>query len=475
MTHRPSSRRSAALALAFAALAAAPAAAAFDDDFTGATLRLDLYHAGTAAEEHYTLDRARIEGPWPGSRTQLVDPTNLGETLVEVVDLASNRLLYSRGFATIFGEWQTTGEALDGTWRVLPETVRVPEPKRPVQVRLRQRGADGAFHELWATTVDPASRFVDRAPVASQAVWSVFESGPPPVKVDLLVLGDGYTAGEREKFHADVARVMEALFATEPYASRRGDFNVRAIDSPAAVSGISRPRAGVFRDSPLGTRYNTFDSERYVLALDEHRWRDVAAAAPYDTVIILVNERKYGGGGMFGLYATAAADSAFAPYLVVHEMGHSFAGLGDEYYTSDVAYEATEPHAEPWSPNVTADGAHPKWEAMVTPGTPLPSPWGKEEFEEVQREIQQRRRELLAAGAPDEALEELFAHEREVMTAMLGAEELAGRVGAFEGAQYEAQGLFRPQVDCVMFTRDEVGFCAVCHRAIERVIDLYTR
>ena len=141
---RPLAAGAAAVLLAVL-LAVAPAGGAFDDDFTGATLRLDLYHLGTGDEERYTLDRARIEGPWPGSRTQLLDPTNLGESLVEVVDAASNRVLYTRGFATIFGEWQTTGEALGGAWTVLPETVRVPEPKRPVQVRLRQRGSDGAF------------------------------------------------------------------------------------------------------------------------------------------------------------------------------------------------------------------------------------------------------------------------------------------------------------------------------------------
>ena len=211
-------------------------------------------------------------------------------------------------------------------------------------------------------------------------------------------------------------RLTGVLFQAEPFASRKQDFNVRAIDTPAEHSGISRPRAGLFRDTPLGARYNSFDSERYVLTLDDRGWRDLAAAAPYDVVLILVNERKYGGGGIFNLYATAAADSAFAPYVVVHEIGHHFAGLGDEYYSSDVAYEDFGGAAvEPWEPNVTAlrDPARLKWADLVSPETPLPTPWNKDEYERLSRGIQERRRELRSQGAPEERLEALFQEERD--------------------------------------------------------------
>jgi len=450
----------------------------FDRLFTGRTLRVDYYHAGTAAEEHLALDRARVEGPWPGSRTQLLDPLNLGKYLVEVADLETHRVLYSRGFASIYGEWETTGEARQGTWRVFPEAVRLPEPRRPVQVRIRKRAADQSFHEIWAVTIDPASRHVDRAPIAPGTVHVIQEYGPPAVKVDLLLLGDGYAAKEMEKFRRDAARITEDLFRYEPFRSRREDFNVRALETPAARSGVSRPRAGIFRDSPLGARYNSLDSERYVLSPDDRGWRDAAAAAPYDFVLILVNERKYGGGGIFQLYSTAAADSGFSSYLAVHEFGHHFAGLGDEYYTSDVAYEDFAGDLEePWEPNITAlhDPETLKWGNLVAASTPLPTPWAKEAYEEASRASQQRRRELRAQGAPEEALEELFRDEQKRFTASLGAEEHAGEIGAFEGAMYQARGLYRPAADCIMFTRDEVGFCAVCQRAIERVIDLYSR
>ncbi|HXI02464.1 MAG TPA: M64 family metallopeptidase [Candidatus Saccharimonadales bacterium] len=455
-----------------------PAAAAFDDDFTGATLRVDYRHTGTASEEHFALERLRIEGPWPGSRTQLIDTSNLGKFMVEVADAQTHRILYTRGFASIYGEWETTGEAHAGTWRALAEAVRIPEPRQPVQLRIRRRGDDQSFHEVWTLSIDPASRFVDRPPLPKGDVLVVMDNGDPAVKVDIVVLGDGYTAAEMPKFDADVRRLTGELFKEEPYASRRSDFNVRAVRTPSAQSGISRPRAGVFRDSALGARYNSFDSERYVLTLNDRAWRDAAAVVPYDFTLILVNERKYGGGGIYGLYSTAAADSSFAPYLVIHEFGHHIAGLGDEYFTSSTAYEDfTGKRVEPWEPNVTAlnDPSKLKWADLVTPGTPVPTPWDKQAYEEHSNAIQKKRNELRAKGAPEEDLEALFNEEQKYFTDWLGGQKYAGRVGAFEGAMYESKGLYRPSADCIMFTRDRVGFCPVCRRAIERVIDMYSR
>ncbi len=460
------------------ALLFSPTLAGFRDDFTGATLRVDYDHTGTAHEEHFALERILVEGSWPGSRTQLIDPTNFGKYLVEVVDLATNRLLYSRGFASIYGEWETTGEASRGIWRAIPEAVRVPEPRRPIQLRIRKRGADQTFREVWSLAIDPGSRFVDRPAPRRGNVLTIEDNGAPAKKVDLVILGDGYSSAQIDKFDRDAQRAADAILGMEPFRSRRKDFNVRAVRTPAETSGISRPRAGIFNRSPLAARYNSFDSERYVLTLNDRAWRDAASVVPYDFVLILVNERKYGGGGIFNLYSTAAADSGFAPYLVVHEFGHHFAGLGDEYFTSDVAYDDfSGGRVEPWEPNITAlgDPQQLKWRDLASAEVPLPTPWDKPGFEEYSRASQARRRELRAAGAPEEELEALFREERAFLTRKLGEEGHAGRVGAFEGAMYESKGLYRPAADCVMFTRDEVGFCPVCSHAVERIIDLYSR
>lgn len=450
----------------------------FSQWFAGSTMRLDYFHTGTSSFEHFSVDRVGVEGPWPGSRTQLLDRSNLGKYFFEVVDLATNQVIYSRGFASIFGEWETTGEAGDGVLRTIPEAVRFPEPLQPAQVRFYKRSADQEFEGIWTISIDPASRFVHRASTAEYPVNAIIENGSPSQKVDLVILGDGYTPEEMEKYHVAARRAAEDLFAHEPFAGRRADFNVFTVDSPAAESGISRPRSGLFRDSPLGTSYNSFDSERYILTMADRAWRNVAAAAPYDFVLILVNSEKYGGGGIHGLYSTAAADSGFRRYLVVHEFGHHFAGLGDEYYTSPVAYvDSHQRQVEPWEPNITAllNPESLKWLDLVEAGIPLPTPWNKGEFEEYSREYQGRRQDLRDQGAPEERMEALFREARARHTQMLGSETYSRQVGAFEGASYQPLGLYRPSADCIMFTRDEVGFCPVCRQAIERVIDLHSR
>ncbi|HEV8577659.1 MAG TPA: M64 family metallopeptidase [Thermoanaerobaculia bacterium] len=464
--------------LALVLAAAVPAPSDFDVQFTGRTLRFDYFHGGTAKEEHISLGGLRLEGEWPGSRLHLLDDTNLGKYLFEVIDPATNQTLWSRGFSSIYGEWETTGEAIAGTWRTFRESMRFPETRGRAQLVLKKRAADGSFREIFSAVVDPAARYVDRSPVSSAGtVWPVFESGPSAVKVDLLFLGDGYAAADIEKFHGDVCRLTDALFATEPFKSHRGDFNVRAIDLPSPASGVTDPRTGTWRKTPLGLAYNAFDSERYMLTFADEAVREAAAQAPYDALILLSNSRKYGGGGIFNLWNTAAVDSAESAYLVVHEFGHSFAGLGDEYYTSQVAYETfNPPGSEPWEPNVTAlpDPRHFKWSDLVDPATPVPTPWSQEAFDKTMLGFEKRRRELREKNAPEEEMEALFREVREKTAPMLRSEKYFGKVGAFQGASYEAKGLYRPEVDCIMFSRNPKSFCAVCARAIERVIRMYT-
>jgi hypothetical protein len=458
-----------ALLLSAAVATAAPTAAA--GPAAPRTLRLEIVHSGDAREERFAERGVAREGAWPGNPARPLDDTNLGRYLFEVRDAATNRLLYSRGFASIFGEWETTEEATKRA-RAFDESLRFPEPASPVQVAIRKRGADGLFHEVWTTLVDPGDPAVDRSEPAARA-WAVVENGPPAEKVDLVLLGDGYTAAEMDKWHRDVRRLTELLFSVSPFKERRSDFNVWAVDTPSLESGVSRPSTGVYRRSALRAAYDAFGSERYVLAFDDRRVREAAAAAPYDALEIVVNGRTYGGGGIFNLYATVAADNAFTPYVFVHEFGHHFAGLADEYYTSDVAYgPATPARPEPWEPNVTASAASPKWRDLVTPGTPLPTPWSKAEFEAAQKEIQARRRKIRAEKRPEEEMEALFREEQQRVDALLAQGPNAGAVGAFEGAAYEATGYYRAQANCMMFTR-HTAFCAACRRAIERVIDLY--
>lgn len=452
------------LALA-AAVAAAPA--------TPRTMRLDYYHTGTASEEQFALDGVALEGEWPGHPDRMIDNTNLGKYYFEVLDSKTSRLLYSRGFASVFGEWELTPEAASER-RAFHESVRFPAPAAPVRVVLKKRDRANAFRQVWSVVVDPAANTIDRSgPPAGVHVWAVMKNGEPRDKVDLLLMGDGYTAAEMEKWHNDARRLTELLFAASPFKEHRADFNVWAIDTPAGESGISRPSDGRWRHSPLRTAYDAFGSERYILTFDNKRVRELASAAPYEFIEIVANSREYGGGGIFNLYATVAADNEWTPYVFVHEFGHHFAGLADEYYTSDVSYSSSTERVEPWEPNVTADPNAAKWADLIAPGTPLPTPWLKQEFESDERRIQARRRELRAQHRPEEEIEALFREEMGLDRKLLDSGDNAGKTGAFEGANYEARGYYRPQTDCIMFTRNPVGFCSVCRRAIERVIELY--
>ena len=450
-----------------------PPVAGFDGWSDGATLRLDYEHAGVEPNESVALDGLVREGDWPGSRANLVDRLNLGAYRFEVRDRATRALLFAAGFSSIYGEWESTDEA-KSVRRAFHESLRMPFPRRPVQVDLQKRASDGSWHELAVFLVDPASQAIRREPVSGRGrVWTLFENGPPADKVDLLILGDGYTAAEMKKFHADALRLVGILFATPPFKERRGDFNVRALDLPSEDSGVDRPSDGIYRRTALGATYDVFGSERYALTLDNRALRDAAAQAPYEYVEILLNGAKYGGGGIYNLYGTCATDSGSSPYVFVHEFGHHFAALADEYYTSDVAYDTTGPIAEPWEPNITAllDPAALKWKDLVDGATPLPTPWDKETYDAASKKIQERRRALRARKAPESEMDALFAEELAWSKPFLARGPMGGKVGAFEGAGYKAKGLYRPSTDCIMFTRNMDRFCPVCARAIERVID----
>ncbi len=440
------------------------------------TMRVDYGHTGDASSETFGLQRVVVEPlPWPGDPAKALDRSNLGKYFFEVDDKASGRPLYSRGFASIFGEWETTDEART-LRRTFEESLRFPMPEAPVRIHLRKRDASNAFKDVWTFDLDPRAMDVEQAaPPSPGPVTTLQKSGEPADKVDFLILGDGYTAAERGKFERDARRLMDMLFAQSPFREHRSDFNVWAICPPAKVSGISRPSTGVHRRSPLGATYDAFGSERYVLTFDNRAWREAASYAPYEFVEILVNGQTYGGGGIFNLFSTVAADNTYSPYVFVHEFGHHFAGLADEYYTSDVALTNSPARPEPWEPNVTADPQHPKWAALLSFGTPLPTPWKKAEFEAFSHAIQKERRAIRAENRPESDMDDLFAREKAFETRLLGTDAHSGQVGAFEGANYESTGYYRSQEDCIMFTRDSVPFCAACRAAIEQVIRMYAK
>jgi IgA Peptidase M64/Peptidase M64 N-terminus len=378
------------------------------------TIRLDYHHRGGPGGERIEFDRVVAEGPWAGSVTQLVDTSGLGKYFVEVVDRQSGRVVYSRGFASLFGEWETTPEFKKGN-QYFHESVRFPWPDAPVRVAIKKRNSKAVFEEIWNTDVDPRVLKPAVGRPTRGRLSPLFDHGPSHAKVDVLLISEGYSPEDLSKFRTDAARLVERLFEFEPFKTRRTDFNVRLLE----IAGQA-----------LNVEYNIFGLERYALTQDNRALRDLAGSAPYDLVAILLNDGKYGGGGIFNQQSAVAAGNPAADYVFIHEFAHNLAGLGDEY-VGNVTYETGAPqHVEPWEPNITAllDPPGLKWRDLVETGTPIPTPTS-----------------------------------------------FAGKVGAFEGAGYEARGLYRPELECIMGSRKTIPFCRVCQRAINRIIDLHTR
>ena len=335
------------------------------------------------------------------------------------------------------------------------------------------------FQEVFSTVIDPNDPTVVIAERQHPpfGVHTLMDNGDMHWKVDILILGDGYAAGEIEKFKKDAKHFNDVMFATSPFKERSDDFNVRALCVVSPESGIDVPDRNVWKNTALGTMYNTFGSARYVLTESNRDLRDIAAAAPYDFLCILINDERYGGGGIYQLYTTTYVNETHAgqewqrDYVYVHEFGHSFGGLGDEYYSSSTGYDEFYPAGvEPWEPNVTRLMHAPdvKWRAQLTPGTAVPTDWGKKEYDGLREEM----------GKLDRLADDYYQKRDPIMKRsadILKNPDLLGKIGAFEGAGYVSEGMYRPSLDCRMFSLSLVDFCGVCRAAIERQIDFYAR
>jgi len=450
----------------------------FEQYFADTTFRFDYFHTGTKGEERITSDKMFLEGEWPGSLTNLIDTLNLGEYFFRITDVASNRTIFSRGYSSLFNEWQTTDEAGSGTYRTFHESVRFPSPLKAFQLTISRRSKQMVFNEIFSTVIDPKGTDVHREHRhAGAGVVDIISNGDIHSKVDIAILGDGYTKDEEDKFLKDARHFTDVLFSTEPFKHRKKDFNVRAVEVESRESGIDRPDQNIWTDHALGTTYNTFGSARYVLTDANKAVRDQASSAPYDFLFILVNTNRYGGGGIFQLYAICFATGETpgtawqADYVFVHEFGHCFAGLGDEYYSSSVAYnDFYQKGVEPWEPNIAANISRQglKWGDLVKAETVLPTPWNKIVYDSMETE-----RGKLKRDSPG------YAERRQAILdsehAILNDKEVSGVVGAFEGAGYSSTGLYRPSLDCRMFSLSLADFDPVCARAINRMIDFYTK
>ncbi|PLW98406.1 MAG: peptidase M64 [Marinilabiliales bacterium] len=418
--------------LFFALLLSISTIAQFDQTFHNKTLRLDYVHAGNHNSHVCYFDGFRIEPFWGGTKSNLIDTMEYGNYFFKVFDKNSGELIYSRGYSSLFGEWQTTLESKEIS-RSFFESVVMPLPRNEAEIVLYYRNKKGNFEEMYRKSYSPADYFVTTELRMPYPSFDTHIGNTDISKsVDIVILPDGYTKDEMGDFIADCQKFADALFAYEPYKSRKSDFNIRGILAPSRESGSDIPADSIYVNTILSTSFYTFDSERYNMITDHYSIRDLAANAPYDQIYVLVNTSKYGGGAIYNFYSVSVTGSEASDKIIVHEFGHAFAGLGDEYYDSSTSYNDFYPlDVEMWEPNITTlVDFDKKWKHLMDPDTPIPTP---------------------------------------------ATLEYKNTLGVFEGGGYSAKGIYRPVQDCLMNTfRGEI-FCPACTEAINKMIDFYTK
>lgn len=399
----------------------------FSDYFKNTTLRIDYLLNGTDSTADVILKQMKKEPYYGGSHTNLIDPYDMGTYRYEVFDKKSGDLIFRQGFCPMFQEWQTTDEAKKQKGSFYQVAI-LPFPKNDIHFVIEQRNWDGKFVKLFSRDIDPKNYFIIDEAVPQKEVVKLKDSGKPENKVDVVFLPEGYTADEMDKFIDDAKRLSKALFDVEPFSKHKKDFNLYAIKVPSLEEGSDVPGEHIYKNTAFNSTYYTFDTPRYLTSQDMKSIHDAAAEVPYDQVYLLVNTDRYGGGGFYNFVCVSSVDNELSEKVFIHEFGHAFAGLADEYYTSDVAFgDYYNLKVEPWEPNITTlVDFQSKWKDLVDKDTPIPTP-RKPKYSKV--------------------------------------------VGVFEGGGYIAKGIYSPMQDCRMKSNVPDNFCPVCQRAIERAID----
>jgi hypothetical protein len=395
------------------------------------TLRVDIILSGNDSEQKAVLFRLSRDQGWSGSANQLVSPFDYGEYRFFLIHPPTVDTLFSRGFSSLFEEWRTTDEAKQKT-KAFQQTLVMPAPRQTAILVLEGRNWDQSFSRLMEETINPNELELFKSVKSKNYVRTILGDDLPQKRVDLLIMAEGYGLHEMDKFLSDARRITNSLFSVEPFKSNKASFTVRTLAIPSPQSGVTDPLTGTWKNTYFNSRFNTFDIDRYLQSKDVWRIYETAAMTSYDHIILLVNSRKYGGGGVYNHFSITTSDHEVSGALLIHELGHGFAGLGDEYFESDVSYtQYINLKTEPWQPNLTTlVNFDRKWKALLDPVTPVPTP-DRPPFENT--------------------------------------------IGAFEGGGYVSKGVYRPEINCFMRSGKTGRFCGVCQQTITQMIHFYTR
>ena len=401
----------------------------FDKYFENKSLRFDFYHVGNAKSEQIVFDELIEEPLWGGRKQNLTDTLNLGEYKFSVYSKEGTEI-YSKGFSTLFKEWQTTQEAKKIT-RAFNGAIILPFPKDSVLLKIFSRNKKNNFNEIYSLGINPDNYFIRKDENEKYPVEKIYVTGNSSEKYDIVFIPEGYTKNRLGKFIADCNVLKDYLFNFSPFKELKSKINLWAVKAPSQDSLCDIPADNIWRNTLLNSSYYTFNSERYLMTEDYQKVCDVAANAPYDQIYILANSEKYGGGAIFNFYSLTVTKDPKFKEIFIHELGHGLAGLADEYGYDNTFEDYYPKNVEPWEKNITTlvDFSS-KWEKDVKKGTPIPTP-------------------------PDSIY--------------------LNNIGAFEGAGYVAKGVYRPTYNSIMRTLSAKRFNKPSSDAIRQVIQLYSK
>lgn len=403
----------------------------YDKYFAHKTLRLDYIFSGDAEKQEISLDGCVEYPQWAGRTHKLRELPLKGNGQIEVRDKESGHLIYTTSFSSLFQEWLDTDEA-KVVRKAFENVFLIPMPKKEVEVSITI--SDTHQNEIASLlhTINPNDILIEKKGYEKITPYRIIHKGKVRNPISVAILAEGYTDGEMNRFYEDAQKAVESILAHEPFRSMNGRLEFLAVGSASLDSGVTVPHKNDWRATVFGSHFDTFYSERYLTTRNVKAIHNALAGIPYEHIIILANTAQYGGGGIYNSYTlTTTRHPSFAP-VVVHEFGHSFGGLADEYfYDEDLMSGIYSPMIEPWEQNITTlIDFEVKWNDMLKKGTPIPT---------------------------------------------LPTEQDKYPVGVYEGGGYSVKGVYRPAFDCRMRTNDYPEFCPVCQRALKRLIDFYTK
>lgn len=414
----------------------------FDEYFADSTLRIDYIFGGDSEQQHIYFHQASRYPGWSGRRSRLSELILNGNGQLTVRDTLTHQVIYATSFSTLFQEWQTEEEATE-VQKSFENSYVIPFPKRPVEVTVSLRDTHGLVTSELSHVISPDDILIRKVEKSRYDFSYILQSGDNASCVDIAIIPEGYTVSELDKFHKDCERTVEALFSHEPFTSMKDKFNVIAVDCPSPSSGATIPRRGQWYDLPCGSHYDTFYTDRYLMTSRMWKVYDILDCVPFDQIIILVNTSLYGGGGIYNQINVFPADHPTFKPLLVHEFGHGYGGLADEYFYDDQYVTSYPSDTEPWEPNITTlVDFDKKWADLVAPGTTMPTPAKKVSYQDL--------------------LDPQIS------------KPLTQQVGVFEGGGYQSKGVFRPCQECRMKVLEVEDFCPVCTRALQMITDFYT-